>query len=95
MGFKMEFYFDMETTGLDYDKDETITIQWQRLGYAGEPIGKLNILKRWESSEKEILENFLPPITSHIPSLFTTTTNTTPHNTKKLFLDIRYIEKGV
>jgi predicted PolB exonuclease-like 3'-5' exonuclease len=61
----MEYYFDMETTGRDYDNDEIITIQWQRLGFAGEPIGKLNILKRWDSSEKEILENFIPKLTCY------------------------------
>jgi len=56
-----EFYFDMETTGFNFDADEIITIQWQRLnGFTGEPIDKLNILKRWDSSEKTILETFLP-----------------------------------
>jgi hypothetical protein len=56
-----EYYFDMETTGFNFDTDEIITIQWQRLnGFTGEPIGELNILKRWDSSEKEILESFLP-----------------------------------
>lgn len=60
-----EYYFDMETTGIDYDKDEIITIQWQRLGFAGEPIGELNILKSWDSSEKEILENFIPKLTGY------------------------------
>jgi hypothetical protein len=56
-----EYYFDTETTGLDYDVDEVITIQWQKLnGFTGEPIGELNILKIWESSEKEIMESFLP-----------------------------------
>jgi hypothetical protein len=56
-----EYYFDMETTGVDFDNDEIITIQWQRLnGFTGEPIGKLNILKRWDSSEKEILKAFYP-----------------------------------
>jgi hypothetical protein len=51
----------METTGFDFDKDTIETIQWQRLnGFTGEPIGELNILKRWESSEKEILEAFIP-----------------------------------
>ena len=59
----VEYYFDMETTGTDFDKDEIITIQWQRLGFAGEPIGELNILKRWKSSEKEILERFFPNLT--------------------------------
>ncbi len=61
----VEYYFDMETTGTDFDKDEIITIQWQRLGFAGEPKGELNILKRWESSEKEILENFAPNLTCY------------------------------
>jgi len=58
-----EYYFDMETTGTDYDKDEIITIQWQRLnGFTGEPIGELNILKRWESSEEEIIKTFVPSL---------------------------------
>ena len=56
-----EYYFDMETTGFDCDVDEIITIQWQELKRStGEPIGELNILKRWESSEKHILETFVP-----------------------------------
>lgn len=56
-----EYYFDTETTGFDFDNDEIITIQWQRLsGFTGEAIGELNILKRWESSEEEILKQFLP-----------------------------------
>jgi len=51
----------METTGVDFDKDEIRTIQWQRLnGFTGEPIGELNILKSWDSSEKAIIESFLP-----------------------------------
>jgi hypothetical protein len=56
-----EYYFDTETTGFDFDTDEIITIQSQRLnGFTGEPINELSILKRWESSEKEILKSFLP-----------------------------------
>jgi DNA polymerase elongation subunit (family B) len=56
-----EYYFDVETTGVDFDKDEIITIQWQRLnGFTGEPIDTLNILKRWDSSEEDILKKFLP-----------------------------------
>ena len=56
-----EYYFDMETTGFNFDSDEIITIQWQRLnGFTGEPIDELNILKRWESSEEEIIKTFLP-----------------------------------
>jgi len=58
-----EYYFDVETTGTDFNNDEIITIQWQRLGFSGEPIGELNILKSWESNEKEILEKFSPNLT--------------------------------
>jgi hypothetical protein len=55
-----EYYFDLETTGFNFDKDEIIPTQFQRLnGFTGEPIGELEILKRWESSEKEIIEAFL------------------------------------
>lgn len=56
-----EYYFDMETTGINFQKDKIITIQWQRVnGFTGEPIGDLQILKEWESSEEEILKKFLP-----------------------------------
>ncbi|MFH0748319.1 MAG: hypothetical protein V1915_00110 [Candidatus Bathyarchaeota archaeon] len=56
-----EYYFDMETTGIDFDKDEILTIHYQRLnGFTGEPMGKLEILKSWESSEKEVLETCAP-----------------------------------
>ena len=51
----------METTGIKPQKDKIITIQWQELDrYTGKPIGELQILKEWESSEKEILSKFLP-----------------------------------
>ncbi|MBT7102241.1 hypothetical protein HN935_01895 [archaeon] len=54
------YYLDIETTGLDPDVDEILTIQYQELErYTGEAIGPLVILKAWESSEKEIIERFL------------------------------------
>jgi hypothetical protein len=54
-----EYYFDLETTGFNFDKDEIIPIQFQRLnGFTGEPIGELEILKRWESSEKRNYRSF-------------------------------------
>ena len=57
----MTYYFDMETTGFDPSEDKIITIQFQKLHrYTGEPIGDLEILKEWESSEKDILTEFLP-----------------------------------
>jgi uncharacterized protein YprB with RNaseH-like and TPR domain len=56
-----EYYFDTETTGTNHLSDKIITIQMQELDrFTGEPIGDLQILKEWESSEKEILNKFLP-----------------------------------
>ncbi len=58
------YYFDIETnprnTGkIDYKNDEILTIQFQPIdSRTGEKKGKLNILKAWESSEKDILERF-------------------------------------
>lgn len=63
-----EYYFDTETTGLNPLEDKIITIQWQRLnGFTGEPIGDLNILKEWETSERRILTEFLPNLRSDNP----------------------------
>ena len=54
------FYFDIETTGLNLKKDKIISIQYQELNRnTGEPLSELKILKEWESSEKEIIEKFL------------------------------------
>jgi len=62
-----KYYFDMETTGFNPSEDKIITIQFQKLDRStGEPIGDLKILKEWESSEKEILTEFLPYVTRYI-----------------------------
>ncbi|PIN85538.1 MAG: hypothetical protein COV47_01655 [Candidatus Diapherotrites archaeon CG11_big_fil_rev_8_21_14_0_20_37_9] len=54
------FYFDIETTGLDPRKDKIITIQYQELDRnTGEAIGELVILKEWELTERGMLEKFL------------------------------------
>lgn len=54
------FYLDIETTGLNPKIDKIITIQLQELNrYTGEAIGELIILKEWESSEKQIIEEFI------------------------------------
>jgi hypothetical protein len=58
-----EYYFDVETNATgekpDIENDEILTIQYQRVSTkTGKPEGQLQILKSWESSEKEILENF-------------------------------------
>ena len=50
------YYLDIETTGLDPRNAEIITIQYQELERrTGLPLGDLTVLKSWESSEKEIL----------------------------------------
>ena len=54
------YYFDIETTGLDPEKCKIITIQFQELdSFSGEGKGDLVILKAWESSERDILEKFI------------------------------------
>ena len=54
------FYLDIETTGLDPEKDKILTIQYQELERStGEAKGELIILKEWESSEKEIIQKFI------------------------------------
>ncbi len=54
------FYLDIETTGLNPNVDEIVTIQYQELSRGtGEAIGPLVILKSWESCEKDIIEKFL------------------------------------
>ena len=55
-----QHYLDIETTGLDPEIDQIITIQYQELDRnTGEAVGELTILKAWESSEKEILQRFI------------------------------------
>jgi len=59
----VEYYFDIETTGLDPTEHKIVTIQWQPLsGLSGEPVGDLQILREWESSEESIIRQFLPNI---------------------------------
>lgn len=54
------YYFDVETTGLDPKKDKIISIQYQLLDrFTGKPAGELVILREWPAGEKKILENFL------------------------------------
>ena len=54
-----EYYLNIETTGTDVENDKILTIQFQKLGTtSGRTESDLTILKSWESSEKEILEEF-------------------------------------
>jgi len=55
-----EFYLDFETLGVRPEYDKIITIQYQQVDTrTGAPKGPLTILKEWESSEREILKEFL------------------------------------
>jgi hypothetical protein len=58
-----EYYFDIETYSPEKkpnpDKDKIITIQVQQIDIkTGKPKSKLEILKEWESSEKDIVITF-------------------------------------
>jgi len=58
-----EYYFDIETHTTQQwpnpDVDKIISIQFQRISIQnGRPIGELNILKEWESSEEDIVIKF-------------------------------------
>ena len=60
-----DYYFDIETCSRTqnpvFTKDEIITITYQQIdSRTGESKDKLNILKSWESSEKEIMQKFHP-----------------------------------
>jgi len=54
------YYLDIETTGILPQRDKIVTIQYQELDRnTAKPIGELVILKEWESSEREILQDFI------------------------------------
>jgi hypothetical protein len=56
----MNYYLDIETTGLDPLHCKIITIQYMELDRnTAKPIGSLKILKEWESDEKTILKRFI------------------------------------
>lgn len=55
----VNYYLDIETTGLNPDEEQITTIQYQKLDFSTKhPVGDLVILKAWDSSEKNILEKF-------------------------------------
>jgi len=56
----MNYYLDIETTGLDPLRHKIITIQYMELERnTAKPTGPLKILKEWESDEKTILTEFI------------------------------------
>ena len=58
------YYFDIETTGLDCEKDKIITIQFQKILFGdGTPEEPLTILKSWDNGEsEEIMINEIAPL---------------------------------
>ena len=66
------FYLDIETTGLEPVEHEIVTIQYCELERnTGKRIGDINILKSWESSEKDILAQFADAVNLSDPYEFT------------------------
>ena len=56
----MNYYLDIETTGLDPLHAKIITIQYMELERnTAKPTSPLKILKEWESDEKTILKKFI------------------------------------
>ncbi len=56
----MNYYLDIETTGLNPYQQKIITIQYMELERnTAKPTGPLKILKEWESDEKTILTEFI------------------------------------
>ena len=56
----MNYYLDIETTGLDELHNKIITILYMELERnTAKPVGPLKILKEWESDEKTILKKFV------------------------------------
>ena len=56
----MNYYLDIETTGLEEKQNKIITIQYMELDKnTGNPVGPLKILKEWDDDEKTILKRFI------------------------------------
>ena len=54
------YYLDIETTGTSPETDKIISIQIAELERnTGKKIGEIKIFKEWESSEKEMLNEFI------------------------------------
>jgi len=50
------YYLDIETTGLDPENNQILTIQYQKISvYTGKPVEPLTILSSWDCSEEDIV----------------------------------------
>ena len=51
------YYLDIETTGIDPQNDQILTIQFQKISvFTGKAMGPLNILNSWNNSEEDIVK---------------------------------------
>ncbi len=50
------YYLDIETSGLDPEEDQILTIQYQKISSTGNAIGQLTILPSWKYSEEDIVK---------------------------------------
>ena len=65
------YYFDIETTGLDPNKDKILTIQYQKIAiHNGKPEEPLTILNSWETNEKKIIKEIIPKLITGNPFRF-------------------------
>lgn len=65
------YYFDIETAGLDPNKDQILTIQYQKIAIDnGKPEEPLTILSSWKSSERKIVEQIIPKLITSNPFSF-------------------------
>ena len=53
----MLHYLDIETTGLDSEKDKVLTVQFAKIDFkTGTMIEPINVIAEWQSSEEDILK---------------------------------------
>ena len=53
----MLHYLDIETTGLDHEKDKILTVQFAKIDFnSGMMAQPINVIAEWQSSEEDLLE---------------------------------------
>lgn len=66
----VNYYLDIETTGLDERRDKIITVQYQELERGtGRPVGDVTILREWELGERSMLSGLIA--TTSITGMYT------------------------
>lgn len=91
------YYLDIETTGLDPEIDQIITIQYQKISVTtGEAIGPLTILSSWEYSEEIIVKEIAVSLLDDYPWNFVPVGNNLTFEFKFLSNKIqKYLNKKI